>query len=186
MVRRRSLMCPKCGAVNTGGDSYCYSCGEFLGDDFERAHRTEENAGSDGVRRQCSFGEAAIWTAFFAIMLIGGAAFGYYVVADLIAGDDVQESTGPVEDHVGYLSITVARGEALSSLSYSVYLDNEYKGSYGFSEHDGGTTEWTVNWTSSSDTCDMHVRIQSGMYWGIENVVIRSGEWTYSSIYLHS
>ena len=128
-----------------------------------------------------------VWLhAVFVLAAIGGAAFGYYVVADLIAGDDVQESTETVEDHVGYLSITVARGEALSSLSYSVYLDNEYKGSYGFSEHDGGTTEWTVNWTSSSDTCDMYVRIQSGMYWGIENVVIRSGEWTYSSIYLHS
>lgn len=32
----------------------------------------------------------------------------------------------------------------------------------------------------------MYVRIQSGMYWGIENVVIKSGEWTYSSIHLHS
>lgn len=186
MVRRRSLMCPKCGAVNTGGDSYCYSCGEFLEDDFERTHGAGRKAGSESGRKQYSFGEAALWTALFAIMLIGGVAFGYYVVADLIVGDDVQESTGPVEDHVGYLSITVARGEAFSSLSYSVYLDDQYKGSYSFSEYDGVVTEWTVNWTSSSDTCNMYVRIQSGMYWGVENVVIRSGEWTYSSIHLHS
>lgn len=151
--RPKSLLCPKCGYLNTESDSYCYRCGEYLEDDFEAA---KKGAFRSNEPRPATAGEKIVAAAML-IFIIGFLAYvGYLCTVAFV--DFVIPDSAP--QHTGYFDVTVNRGDSTAS-TVDFYFDGSYNTTMDLGST-GCTSNWTQTWRSDSSTCKITIRVVSG------------------------
>lgn len=156
-VRPKTLMCPKCGAVNIGSDSYCYRCGEYLEDDFGKDPSPKNDVFGNPVKpkqeRSISSADATKYALIIVVCFVIGFVGSSMIVDSLTSNDESDPGNTAV------FIVEVYRGDSQAS-TYDIYFNGEFYETRTL--HEKGTYQgYSLNLHSATSRV-LNIRVESG------------------------